>query len=161
MKTQNFFRQILVFMTVTSNSPNFLPAKFSRYMVSAKLARNRQQHSIFAIHSVSAKQLFLLLLSAAVLWQRGSRLLPTLVRGWWPPNHLLTASRSTVHDNRRRRIKLFPYTKSQFYSLLMSAWANLEIRPKVWYITSDEWTNCKLKGREYGMTLDFLYSAAF
>jgi len=28
-----FFHQILVFMTVMSNLPNFLPAKFSRYTV--------------------------------------------------------------------------------------------------------------------------------
>ena len=33
MKAQIFFRQILVFTTVTSNSPNFLPAKFSCYTV--------------------------------------------------------------------------------------------------------------------------------
>ena len=33
MKAQNLFRQILVFTTLMSNSPNFLPAKFSRYTV--------------------------------------------------------------------------------------------------------------------------------
>jgi len=34
MKAQKIFCQILVFTTVMSNLPNFLPAKFSRYTVS-------------------------------------------------------------------------------------------------------------------------------
>jgi len=37
MKVQKNFRQILVFTTVTSNSPNFWPAKFSRYTVDCNI----------------------------------------------------------------------------------------------------------------------------
>jgi len=48
-ESAKIFRQILVFMTVTSNSPNFLPANFSRYTVLTILflqCRNSQLHAL-------------------------------------------------------------------------------------------------------------------